>query len=109
MASNTKNNDTLKNDENSEIAEQIAQLRADITKLAGSLKTLSDGVKNEVKSQAHRIAEDAIDATERTADHAKKQVKSLNDTLVEQVQSNPIQALGIAAAAGFVLAILSRR
>lgn len=92
-----------------EVSAQLAQLREDLANLASSVKALGAGVSSEVKARASRVADEAIAAGEETVDNVRNEIQSINDSLVYQVQKNPLQALGIAAAAGFLIAIVTRR
>ncbi|UHS57587.1 DUF883 family protein [Agrobacterium vaccinii] len=92
-----------------EVSAQLAQLREDLANLAGSVKALGAGVSSEVKARASHVADEAIAAGEETVDKVRHEIQSLNDNLSYQVQKNPLQALGIAAAAGFLIAIVTRR
>jgi ElaB/YqjD/DUF883 family membrane-anchored ribosome-binding protein len=92
-----------------EVSAQLAQLREDLANLASSVKALGAGVSADVKAKAARVADDAYVASEEAVQNVRHEIQSINDNLVEQVQRNPIQSLGIAAAAGFLLAIFTRR
>ena len=92
-----------------EVSAQLAQLREDLSNLASSVKALGAGVSAEVKAKASRVADDAYVASEEAVHTVRNEIQSINDNLTEQVQRNPLQSLGIAAAAGFLLAIFTRR
>ncbi|KQO75851.1 DUF883 family protein [Rhizobium sp. Leaf262] len=100
---------TIDNADTAEVSAQLAQLREDLANLASSVKALGAGVSSEVKARASRVADDAIAAGEETVDNVRHEIQSINDNLAYQVQKNPLQALGIAAAAGFLIAIVTRR
>jgi ElaB/YqjD/DUF883 family membrane-anchored ribosome-binding protein len=92
-----------------EVAAQLAQLREDLANLAKSVKALGVGTSAEIKNQALRITDDAIAASSEVAHNVRNELSTLNQNVTEQVQKNPLQSLGIAVAAGFVLALLSRK
>ncbi|MBD8689692.1 MULTISPECIES: DUF883 family protein [unclassified Rhizobium] len=92
-----------------EVSAQLAQLREDLANLAGSVKALGAGVSHEVKARASRAADDAIAAGEETVATVRNEIQSINDNLTYQVQKNPLQSLGIAVAAGFLIALVTRR
>lgn len=112
MAKNDTFEDTAKklDDEyRADITSQVDQLRKDLSNLAGTVKSLGSDVTSEVKGKASRLKDDAINAGNEAAQTVKREVRSLNNNLTDYVQENPIQAVGIAAAAGFLFAILTRR
>jgi ElaB/YqjD/DUF883 family membrane-anchored ribosome-binding protein len=110
------NNDSIENTVNklddqyrADISGQVTQLREDLANLASTVKSLGSDVTHDVKAKASRLADDAITASSSAARTVKHEVRSLNDNVTDYVQTNPIQSIGIAAATGFLLAILTRR
>ncbi len=101
--------ETLEGGDAADVAAQLTQLREDLANLAGSVKALGVGVSSEVKARATRVADDALAAGEETVDNVRHEIQSLNDNLTYQVQKNPLQSLGIAVAAGFLIALVTRR
>lgn len=100
---------TINDADTAEVSAQLAQLREDLANLAGSVKALGVGVSSEVKARATRVADEALAAGEETVDNVRNEIQSINDNLVYQVQKNPLQSLGIAVAAGFLIALVTRR
>lgn len=101
--------ETLESGDVADVSAQLSQLREDLANLAGSVKALGVGVSSEVKARASRVADDAMAAGEETVDNVRHEIQSINDNLVHQVQKNPLQSLGIAVAAGFLIALVTRR
>lgn len=101
--------ETLEGGDVADVSAQLSQLREDLANLAGSVKALGVGVSSEVKARATRVADDAMAAGEETVDNVRHEIQSINDNLVYQVQKNPLQSLGIAVAAGFLIALVTRR
>lgn len=85
-------------DTTEELAHELAALRADVNAI---LKTLGSASKD-----AAGIAKDK--AREKLGDVKDKAV-SLEDDLIDRVQTNPVQTLGMAFGAGFILSLLMRR
>ncbi|MDS7594084.1 DUF883 domain-containing protein [Agrobacterium tumefaciens] len=106
---NDKIQQSLENGDAADVAAQLAQLREDLANLAKSVKALGVGASNELKAQAARVADDALTASGEAVESVRSEISTLNDNLTEQVQKNPLQSLGLAVAAGFVLALLTRR
>ena len=92
-----------------DISGQVAQLRDDLSNLANTVKSLGGDVKKDVKAKASRLADDAISASNNAARTVKHEARALNNNVTDYVQENPLQSIGIAAAAGFLFAILTRR
>jgi ElaB/YqjD/DUF883 family membrane-anchored ribosome-binding protein len=101
--------EALEGGDAADVSAQLTQLREDLANLAKSVKALGVGVSSEVKAQATRVADDAFAAGEETVENVRHEIQTLNDNLVYQVQKNPLQSLGIAVAAGFLIALVSRR
>lgn len=101
--------ESLQSGDAADVSAQLSQLRDDLAHLAKSVKALGVGVTHEVKHQAARVADDAISASEQTVQNVRDEIQTLNDNLVYQVQKNPLQSLGIAVAAGFLIALVTRR
>lgn len=100
---------SLESGDAAEVTAQLAQLREDLANLAKSVKALGVGTSAEIKNQALRMTDDAIAASSEVAQNVRNELSTLNQNVTEQVQRNPLQSLGIAVAAGFVLALLTRK
>lgn len=85
-------------DTTEELSAELAALRADVNAI---LKTLSSASKD-----AAGIAKDK--AREKVGD-LKDQAVSVEEDLIDRVQSHPVQTLGMAFGAGFILSLLMRR
>lgn len=79
-----------------------ADARTEIKELREKVETL---MQNRVAPALTALAGEAQAAAQAATDKAKEQVSRLSDSVKEQ----PLAAIGIAAAAGFVLALLYRR
>jgi ElaB/YqjD/DUF883 family membrane-anchored ribosome-binding protein len=99
----------LENGDTTDVAAQIAQLREDLANLARSVKTIGTGTSKELKAHAARITDDALSVSGEVASSVRNEISNINQNVTDHVQKNPLQSLGIAVAAGFLLAILSRR
>lgn len=101
--------ESLQSGDAADVAAQLSQLREDLANLAHSVKALGAGVSSEVKAQAARVADDALSASEQTVQNVRDEIQTINENLVYQVQKNPLQSLGVAVAAGFLIALVTRR
>ncbi len=79
-----------------------ADARAEINELREKVEAL---MRNNVTPALSALACDAQAAAQAATNKAKEQVSRLSESVKEQ----PLAAIGIAAAAGFVLAMLYRR
>ncbi len=90
---------------------------------AGSAKTEYEALKNDVKALREDIAALAQDAgkaargeakrqtakAEKYVDGARKEATEYRDLVEDKVRDHPFAAIGIALAAGFIVASMGRR
>jgi len=88
---------------------QIRQLRDDIASLTKTVASVGNDKAGEYKGKARRVASDAADASRQMVESAREQAVSLERDLEQQIRTNPIQAVAIAAGVGFLLALMMRR
>lgn len=88
--------------ERAEIEAQIAKLREDMTELAQMLKSAGSARWEEARGQAEAMPEEALAELQR-------QLHRLEDEARTRVQAQPLQSLGLAALAGFLLGLFLRR
>lgn len=93
----------------SEIEENIERIRNDIATLAGSLKTYGAGKTDEYKARAASAGEDLTRKSQEALDDLTAELQSYERALGSHVRRHPLQALGIAAGIGFLVATLVRR
>jgi ElaB/YqjD/DUF883 family membrane-anchored ribosome-binding protein len=93
----------------SDVADQMAQLRADISILTSTVTEMAK-VKGVEVSQATKDQLEAAKATAAThAQAAKDQAGLLQDQANDFVRTQPATAVGMAAAVGFVIGMLMSR
>ena len=121
---------TLRNglqDEAQAVEEQIAELRAEIASLASALASDASSGASGIRKKARAVKAEVSDAAHGLKDRAETDVRDMiaagEDILAElqaryqdsgrkarkAVHDHPLATLGIAAAAGFVLAPQLRR
>lgn len=88
---------------------QLQQLRDDISNLAKTVAAVGNDKASELKGKARRAANDAADASLNAVEAAREQAASLERDLERQIRLKPIQSVAIAAGAGFLFALLTRR
>ena len=85
-----------------DVEAQIGQLRDDVSKLVATVTALGKDKAGDAKEKVSAQAEDALNAVNAQASRIEAEVTG-------RVRERPIMALGIAAAVGFVAAMLARR
>lgn len=88
---------------------QIQQLREDIASLTRTVAAIGNEKASDMKGKARRVANEAADASKQMVEAAREQAVSLERDLERQIRTNPLQAVGIAAGVGFMLALIMRR
>lgn len=91
------------------IESQITKIRSDISTLAGTIADYGAQSLNDAKSQAGTMAHEAVQASETALAELRSQLDRLERDLRVKVREKPLQAIGIAAGIGFLLALLMRR
>ena len=113
MQSDTLNNDfssegnagaDTSNPANADLETQIAKLRTDIAGVAEALKTMANERADGAKRQAYALRDDVRDRGERYVQQAQEAVSEIEDQVAERVRAEPIKAVAIAAAVGYLYA-----
>ncbi|HBM57882.1 MAG TPA: DUF883 domain-containing protein [Citreicella sp.] len=102
------------------VSDQIATLRADVaalTELVGEItsrhgreaRSRVDAAAHDLKDRANHAVHDARDRTEEALREAGRRAAEFEDNTRGSIQSNPFQAVGLAAAVGFLMGYLGSR
>ena len=92
-----------------DLEEQIAALRADFAKLADTLGGLGKAQAEELKGRASAKAAEARQMSADALAAAEAGARELEADMARRVRERPFVALGLAAAVGFVAALIARR
>ena len=92
-----------------EIEQDIERIRGDIASLAGSLKRYGSDKTDEYKTRASAAGNELTKMSQDALNDLTSELKNYERALTSQVRRHPLQALGIAAGVGFLLAALVRR
>ena len=92
-----------------DIEKQLEKLSADVASLTSTLASYGNGKAGEVTDNAKRLAESLTERSAVAVSEAKGRLVSAEGDLEDQIRRYPLAALGIAAGAGFLAALLSRR
>lgn len=92
-----------------ELEAQIERIKSDIAELSSTLSTIGRRRLRDAKSDADRRVADMTGAGEQMLDDLRLQVTALEKDLRRTVHDRPLQTLGLAAAFGFLCAMMMRR
>jgi len=91
------------------LSDQIATLRGDLSALTEMVGDIGSRRGREAKAKAKAKAEDVRGQGEEMLRDAGRRVADFEDQAIGQIRATPLQAVGIAAAAGFLLGYLNSR
>ena len=92
-----------------EFGTEIAALRADMRDLAQHVASIGKARASGLKSVADAKANDALATGEATLQEILGELRSLEDDLADATRRRPLTAIGLAALAGYLFGILTRR
>jgi ElaB/YqjD/DUF883 family membrane-anchored ribosome-binding protein len=91
------------------LSDQIATLRGDLSALTEMVGDIGSRRGREAKAKAKAKADDVRGQGEEMLRDAGRRVADFEDQAIGQIRATPLQAVGIAAAAGFLLGYLNSR
>lgn len=92
-----------------DVDQQLQQIRDDIASIAKTVASYGAAKAENAKAKASQMASDAVDASQGALESVQSQFAALEKDIGKQVRDKPLQALGLAVAAGFILSMLTRR
>ncbi len=92
-----------------DVEKQFEQLRNDIAALTDTVQRMGVGKVHEAQHAATEAGHDLTEAYEGALKNLQAEFDALEGNVTRQVRSNPLQALGIAAGVGILLAVLTRK
>lgn len=92
-----------------ELAAQIDELRADVKALAETLGRIAGEEAQALKERAHLAAERLKEDGRQRIHDADAALHQAADSMTEAVRRQPAAAIGLAAAAGFLVGLLVGR
>lgn len=87
-----------------ELEVQVANLRSDVAGIAETLKSMASERADGAKRQAFALRDDVRDRGEQYVRQAKDAVSDIEEQVSEQVRAEPIKAVIVAAAIGYLYA-----
>lgn len=92
-----------------ELSEQIEVLRAEVAKLSEQIASSGDVSLHAMRKAAAAGVEQLKSQGEQAMDSLRSNARDLEGMVCASVREKPVTSLAIAAAAGYILALLSRR
>ncbi|WP_127599874.1 DUF883 family protein [Nitratireductor alexandrii] len=92
-----------------QLEEQIAQLKSDISELAKTIGALGAHTAGTAKSRVARTGDAVAALPHEAVNMLRTDIELLERKLKAGVKRSPWRALGLAAGAGFLLALAARR
>lgn len=88
---------------------QLKSLRADLAALAATVTARGAEQASDYKAKVKDMASNAMGASQEAIKHLGDDLKVFEQRVETQVRERPVRSLGIAAAAGFLLAFAFTR
>lgn len=88
---------------------QLKSLRDDLSKLAATVASRGAEQASDYKAKVKDMASTAFSTSQEAIKHLGDEMKGLEQRVEKQVRERPLRSLGIAAAAGFLLAFAFTR
>lgn len=92
-----------------DIERNVERVRGDIAALTKSLTQYGAAKSGEYKAKADKTGRELAQSAQDAIDTLTGELETLEKMLANRVREKPLQALGIAAGAGFLIAWLARR
>lgn len=93
----------------SDMEAQLKQLRADLSALASTVAAAGSEKADGYKARVGEMASNVKDASVTAVQNLREELMALERKVEGGVRERPMQAVGIALATGFALALLARR
>lgn len=92
-----------------EVRGQVERIRSDLAGLKSAIADYSVDRAHELGAAAKETASDVSEQTRRAVESLNDEFVALERQLVDHVRRRPLQSVGIAAAAGVLIALLLKR
>jgi len=92
-----------------DIESQIARIREDIAELTKVVGSFGSAKANEYTGRAEKVRDDLAQTSQHALESVREEMASVESDVRGYIREKPLQTVGIAAAAGFLLAFLSQR
>ncbi|MCO6184678.1 YqjD family protein [Rhizobium sp. L1K21] len=105
----TKNNGSNNHAQMADIEEQLAKLSEEMKALTSVVSDFGSGKVSNARAQASDIADELKTRSVSTINRASKTLSAAETDFEDQIRTNPLAAVGIAAGVGFLLAMVTKR
>ena len=106
-------NNTLKNTriakDDADIHTKITMLKNEVSNLGASLAATGGIEAKHALEKGEELAHEAVVKSREALDYVSSELETLEAQLVKRVREKPIQSMGFAVGAGFILALLLRK
>ena len=106
-------NNTLKNTRSAkddvDIHTKITKLKNEATNIGASIAETGGVEAKRVLEKGEELAHEAVVKSREALDYVSSELETLEAQLVKRVREKPIQSMGFAIGAGFILALLLRK
>ena len=109
QTANAANRDKMTAASAAEIEERMEKLRGDIVLLTEAVSTFGAGKAGQVKDSATEKVEAMRAMSEDALNSLQAEFRNLEKSTRTQIQTNPLQAVAVAAGVGFLAALLLRK
>jgi len=93
-------------DDASDIQAQLKKLREDLSALATTVTTIGT---EKATAYGAKIASDTIEASQNAVEGVRSDYISFEQAVADRIRARPIQAVGVAAGIGYLIAAMRRR
>jgi ElaB/YqjD/DUF883 family membrane-anchored ribosome-binding protein len=102
-----KNSDSANND--TALHDKITKMKEDVKTLGASLVNSASGEAKLALEKGEGAAHEAVAKSREALDYVSSELETLEARLTERMRKKPVQTMGLALGAGFVLALLLRK
>jgi ElaB/YqjD/DUF883 family membrane-anchored ribosome-binding protein len=92
-----------------DVQQQLEKLSHDISELTKIVAAFGNAKVKEAGDRASMLGADMAERSNQAIEATRSSIAAMEQDLEEQIRSRPLQAVGIAAAIGFLAAIVTRR
>lgn len=89
--------------------DDVAELRREITRLSGLVSDMAQSRYAKVKDQAAGVAQEVVDRGSEIGEEAYRRASAMEREVERSIRDRPLTAVALAATAGYLLGLFSRR
>jgi len=89
--------------------DDVAELKREIARLSGLVSEMAQSRYAKVKDQAAGVAQDVVDRGSEIGEEAYRRASAMEREVERTIRDRPLTAVALAATAGYLLGLFSRR